>query len=104
MSFPPTFSTKQTASSLTWSRRPCLRHSISRKVLIFPFQLGRFTWTESLDVWGDPEADDILRLRHQIKNINIIIIPPKIENIKVLIQKNIPPPQNGHGARRAIGI
>ena len=56
-----------------------------------------------MDVWGDPEADDILRLRHQIKNINIIIITPKIENIKVLIKK-IFPPKNGHGARRAIGI
>ena len=84
---------------------PCLRHNISRKVWIFPFHLGLFPWTESLDVWGDPEADDILRLRHQIKNINIIIIPPKIENIKVLIQKNIPPQKwPWRAARHWIGI
>ena len=32
-----------------------------------------------------------------------IIIPPQIENIRVLMQTNIPP-KNDHGAQRAIGI
>jgi hypothetical protein len=32
------------------------------------------------------------------------IIPPDIENIEVLIKKNISPPKTDHGAQRAIGI